>query len=196
VYIITTPDDSHYEYLKMALETDVKLVICEKPLCKTVAEAEEIVLLYKQKGIPLLVDYTRRFIPEIRENKREIEEGKYGKFIKGYLYFNRGWEHTASHFVDMCLWFNGSMENIEITEIETDYQWVYQWGLFYEKYFVSEHAVNFVKEKVDSKYDRHLYLVMDNAYQCLEQHSDYLFCTGEDGLRALIEMERIKNDEI
>ena len=194
VVVITTPDNSHYDYLKGIADCGFGLVICEKPLCDNVEQAKEIVELYKKNNVPLLVDYTRRFIPEFRNHRNNIIQGNYGNFIKGYLYFNRGWEHTASHFVDMCLWFNGSMDNIEITEIKTDYQWVYQWALFYEKDFVSEHAVNFVKEKVPSKYDRHLYLVMDNVYQYLERNSDYLFCTGEDGLRAIIETERIKNE--
>jgi predicted dehydrogenase len=189
--IVASSDDSHYNALKSLATMDVKLVIAEKPLCNTVAQAREIVELYRRKGIPLMVDYTRRFIPRWRAIKDDIDEGLYGRFIKGYCYFNRGWEHTASHFIDQTLWYNGNLDNIEIHEVESTYQWVYQWGLFYENNFASEHAVNIRYSKVDTIYDNHLKYLMQNALNFL-QGNEPLFCTGEDALKALEETMRIK----
>ena len=193
VLIIATSDESHYEYLKELAETDFKLVICEKPLTLEIDQAREIVELYRERNIPLMVDYTRRFIPKFRQFKSEIDGGKTGKHLKSYLYFNRGWIHTATHFTDMALWFNGNMDNIEITEVDADFQWLYQWGMIYEHDTISEHYGNRQKAyEVSNIYDNHLMLVMENAYQFLEGKQD-LYCTGADGLRALIETERIKN---
>jgi hypothetical protein len=71
--------------------------------------------------------------------------------------------------------------------VPTDYRWVFQWGMFYENQFYSEHAVNFAKNQhVDGIYDQHLYYVMDNAFEFLEGRQK-LICTGEDALRALEE---------
>jgi predicted dehydrogenase len=193
VVIIATPDEAHFEHLFRAVELKPKLVICEKPLCTNIWQAEYIVNLYKEKNIPILVDYTRRFIHEFQIFKQKIDDGITGKFLKGYLYFNRGWEHTASHFIDLVLWFNGNMDNIKIEEVKTDYRWVFQWGLFYENDFISEHAVNFVKEKVSSIYDNHLYDVMDNAVNYFMCYAD-LLCTGEDALRAVKETIRLKGE--
>ncbi|MFA5196202.1 MAG: Gfo/Idh/MocA family oxidoreductase, partial [Bacteroidales bacterium] len=142
IAIISTPDDTHYDILKQLVGYPLNIVICEKPLCSELWQAREIIELYRQKNIPLLVDYTRRFIPQYRQIKAEIDSGKYGAFLNGFCYFNRGWLHTASHFIDMALWFNGSLDKITIHEIPTDYRWVYQWGMFYEKDFASENAVN------------------------------------------------------
>lgn len=192
IAIITTPDDCHYEWLKaLAQSSKLRLVIAEKPLCTNVNQAREIVKMYNDKHIGLAVDYTRRFIPRWRSIKDDIDEGIYGKFIKGYCYFNRGWSHTFSHFADMALWYNGSLKNIDVHEVESTYQWVYQWGLFYENNFASEHAVNLKYEKVDTIYDEHTKLVMANAYNFLERNEP-LFCTGEDALKALEETIRIK----
>ena len=187
IAIVATPDDMHYQTLKRLATYPLKLVICEKPLCNKLEEAEEIIEIYKKAGIPLLIDYTRRFIPEYRKDKEEIEKGNWGKFIKGYCYYNRGTLHTLSHFVNMALWFNGNLDNIIIQEVETDYRWIYQWGLFYEKDFISEHAVNFRKNpKVPSMYDNHLLHVMENAYNYLEG-KETLICDGPEALRTLKE---------
>jgi predicted dehydrogenase len=191
IAIISTPDETHFGILKRLSHYPVKLVICEKPLCTDLQQAREIVKLYRQKNIPLLVDYTRRFIPEYRQMKAQIDAGDWGKFLNGFCWFNRGWLHTASHFVDMALWFNGSLDKIMIHEVPTDYRWVYQWGMFYEKDFASENAVNFVKNPhVDSIYDKHLYYVMQNAYNFLEG-KEPLLCTGYDALMALEECYKL-----
>lgn len=193
VAIIATPDNSHYDALLKLLRvtTNLKLVICEKPLCTNSEQAKEIIEIYKYWGIPLMVDYTRRFIPDYQQMQDEIVSGKWGNFIEGYGYFNRGWLHTASHMVDFVLWMNGNLDNFKIREIKTDYRWIYQIGMFYETDFFSDHAVNFVKNPhVPSMYDNHLMYVMDNAWYFLEG-ADKLMCTGEDALRALEETERM-----
>ena len=187
VAIVSAPDETHYEILKRLANYPLKLIICEKPICTNLEEAREIVKLYKSINIPLMADYTRRFIPHWQEAKAEIDSEKAGKFLKGYCYFNRNWLHTASHFIDLALWFNGNMDNIIVREVPTDYRWVFQWGMFYENQFYSEHAVNFAKNsKIDSIYDQHLYYVMDNAFEFLEGRQK-LLCTGENALRALEE---------
>lgn len=191
VAIVTTPDNTHYKVLMDLLRYNLRLVICEKPLCETVEQARKIVNMYREAGIPILCDYTRRFIGKWRSIKDDIDEGIYGKFIKGYCYFNRGFLHTCSHFIDQALWYNGSLKNIEVQEVESTYQWVYQWGLFYENNFASEHAVNLKYEKVDTIYDNHTMLVMENAFNFLERNEP-LFCTSEDALKALEETIRIK----
>jgi len=190
VVVICTPDNSHYEYLLSALDMKPKLVICEKPLCDNSLEAAEIVDLYSGQAVPLMVDYTRRFIPEFQNIKQGLQSA--GDFIEGFCYFNRGWEHTASHFIDTALWFNGNLDHITIKEIQTDYRWIYQWGLYYERDFCSECYGNPLKGyKVPEIFDGHLYYVMDNAYNFL-RGKEKLYCTGEDGLRAIQETERRK----
>lgn len=187
IAIVSTPDDTHYKILWQLANYPLKLVICEKPLCTDLQQAREIVELYRQKNIPILVDYTRRFIPQYQQMKAEIDTGRWGAFLEGYGYFNRGWLHTGSHMVDFILWMRGTMDGFRITEIGTDYRWIYQIGMFYFKDFFSDHAVNFVKNPhVDSIYDKHLWYVMDNAFEFLEGRQK-LLCTGEDALRTLEE---------
>ena len=50
--VINTPDSTHYEYARRALEAG-KHVVVEKPFTTTVAEAEELVALAASRGADL-----------------------------------------------------------------------------------------------------------------------------------------------
>jgi hypothetical protein len=89
--------------------------------------------------------------------------------------------------VDTALWFNGSIENIHVEAINPDYQWAYQWGLFYEHDFFCECSPNKSHHEAPNPiYDQHLMYVMENAYAVLRGEDEPL-CTGQDALRALEE---------
>jgi len=182
VIIITTPDDAHGAPLFGASYYNPKLVICEKPICDNYKDAEWLTLKYFNKNIPLLVDYTRRFIPKYRYFYDNLSEK--GKFIKGYLYYNGGLLHTASHFIDLALWYGCDMDKIEIVEVDASYKWIFQWGLFFENDFISEQAVNLKNTKVDTIYDNHMWYVMNHAWDRLENNVN-LYCSGDDALKAL-----------
>jgi len=193
VVVIATPDSTHYDVLMETLDMEPlpRLVICEKPLCEKVSEVEEIVKRYHREKVPILVDYTRRFIP-YWQDMFELRKKQAGQFLHGYCVFNRGWLHTASHFVDTALWFNmfprfgmGTAARLQLTEIAPDYQWVYQWGLFFEHDFFSEMSANRAHgEAPNPIYDNHTKYVMENAYNFLEG-KEHLRCTGMDALLAL-----------
>jgi len=182
IIIIATSDDSHVQPLYEASCLKPKMVICEKPICSDINEAKWITLKYKNDGIPLMVDYTRRFIPKYREFYNKLSEK--GKFIKGYLYYNGGLLHTASHFVDLALWYGCDMDKIEIVEVDASYKWVFQWGLFFENDFISEQAVNLKNANVDTIYDNHMWYVMDHVWDRLRNNVN-LYCSGDDALKAL-----------
>jgi predicted dehydrogenase len=204
VFIIATPDNCHYEALKAIEDIKPKLVICEKPLCTNLQQAREIVELYRQKNIPILVDYTRRFIPEWRKHKAAIDSGEYGKLITAYGRFNdsymnpdmpaeekrrMAWFHTGSHMVDTALWLTGSAD-FDFQYVPSHYKWLYQWMFCFEKSHVSETVGDFTKEKVNTIYDPHLMYVVENAYQFLEG-KEPLLCTGEDALKTLEECYKL-----
>ena len=52
--VINTPDSTHYEYARRALEAG-KHVVVEKPFTTTVAEAEELVAFAASRGLTLSV---------------------------------------------------------------------------------------------------------------------------------------------
>jgi hypothetical protein len=190
IIIITTPDDQHAKSLYQVLMYNPKLVILEKPVPKYVGTAVDINKQYKKRNIPVLVDYTRRFIPFWQNIRQKILDNEYGDFKKGVLYFNRGLYHTASHFVDLCNFFGIKSTQIELNEVDSDYRWVFDWNLFFEKDFICEHAVD-IKEKKISMYDNHLKHVIEHAANYLNRKCE-LVCTMDDGIKAIENLNKLE----
>lgn len=105
------PDEYHFSILKKISDYPVKLVVAEKPLAKTIKEAEYIQKLYKEKNISIEVNYSRRFIKEFQALKRKIKD--YGKFIKGTGYYGKGIMHNGSHMIDLLTYFLGDVSKFE-----------------------------------------------------------------------------------
>ena len=74
---IATPARFHHQMAKAALEAG-KHVFIEKPLARTVAEAEELIELACNKGLVLMVGHTFLFSPAVRRMKEIIDAGDIG----------------------------------------------------------------------------------------------------------------------
>ncbi|RYF85840.1 MAG: Gfo/Idh/MocA family oxidoreductase, partial [Chitinophagaceae bacterium] len=79
--IVNTPNYTHYDYAKKALEAG-KHVIVEKPFVVTSKEGEELISLAAQKDVLLSVYQNRRFDSDYRTVKRIIEEGWLGEIVE------------------------------------------------------------------------------------------------------------------
>ncbi|WWD21967.1 hypothetical protein CI109_106455 [Kwoniella shandongensis] len=75
--VITTPNNTHYEFTKSALNAN-KHVLLEKPICPTLAEATELYELAEQKGLILGVYHNRRWDSDFLTMKGLLDSGKLG----------------------------------------------------------------------------------------------------------------------
>ncbi len=75
---ICTPNDTHME-IAIAAARAGKMVLCEKPLARNVAEAETMVEVIEKAGVPNMVWYNYRRVPAITLAKQLIDEGRIGK---------------------------------------------------------------------------------------------------------------------
>ena len=81
---IATPPFLHHEQAMKALRAG-KHVICEKPLAMTLAQADEMIALAKQKHVALIANLMQRYNP-LYEIIRELIESKVlGEFLHGYF---------------------------------------------------------------------------------------------------------------
>lgn len=113
IVCVAAPDDCHYAILKRISETNIKFVFAEKPLAGSMTEADEITQLYKQRKISLAVNYSRRFIPEFQNIKKDINKGLYGDYITGTGYYGKGLLHNGSHLIDLLIYFIGEIKESE-----------------------------------------------------------------------------------
>lgn len=79
--VINTPDNTHYEYARRALEAG-KHVIVEKPFTTTVEEAEELVALAGSKGLALSVYQNRRWDCDFLTVKDILAKGLLGHLVE------------------------------------------------------------------------------------------------------------------
>jgi len=121
VVVVAVCDDYHYEVLKELVYFSVKLVFAEKPLTRTLKEAAEIVSLYKEKQIPIIVNYSRRFIPEFEILKKEIRDGLYGCYITGFGCYGKGILHNGSHMLDLLRYLIGDIKGFKVESSVFDY---------------------------------------------------------------------------
>lgn len=88
VVVVNTPVQTHFEYVKMALDAG-KNVIVEKPFTVTVSEAEELVNLAENKNLFLSVYQNRRFDRDYLQVQKVLAEGKLGKVREAEIRFDR-----------------------------------------------------------------------------------------------------------
>ena len=81
---IVTPGSAHAE-IAIAAARAGKMVICEKPLANTVAEAEQMVAAVEEARVPNAICFNFRRIPAVAVAKNLIDSGRLGK-----IYHYRG----------------------------------------------------------------------------------------------------------
>lgn len=91
---VATPNGTHYEITKAALEAGLH-VICEKPLCFTVKEAEELEKLAKEKQKIVGVTYGYAGHQMIQEGRKLVEKGALGKIRIINMMFAHGFHNVA-----------------------------------------------------------------------------------------------------
>lgn len=121
IVCICVPDHCHYRILKKILNFPVKLVFAEKPLAKTLEEADEITKLYYKKKIKCLINYSRRFVPEFEKIRNEFLMGMYGKFIGGNGYYGKGVLHNGSHLIDFLRYMIGEINTTQAFAYNYDF---------------------------------------------------------------------------
>jgi scyllo-inositol 2-dehydrogenase (NADP+) len=86
--VVNTPNATHYEYTKAALNAG-KHVIVEKPFTVHVHEAEELTALANRKNVKLSVYHNRRYDSGFRTIKKLLDENVLGKIVEAEFHFDR-----------------------------------------------------------------------------------------------------------
>jgi scyllo-inositol 2-dehydrogenase (NADP+) len=86
--VVNTPNYTHFEYAKKALEAG-KHVIVEKPFTTTVAEAMELSELAVSKGKVVAVYHNRRWDSDFLTVRQVVQEGLLGDVVEASISFDR-----------------------------------------------------------------------------------------------------------
>ncbi len=130
---ICTPNVYHFETLKKAIAAG-KHVLCEKPLCVSVEQAQTILSLPRREGQILGMVFNYRWLAPVMRAKQLIEDGRLGRILSfraAYLHNSAtdpsrpaGWKQDrsvcgggvlfdlGSHVIDLISWLCGPIERI------------------------------------------------------------------------------------
>lgn len=86
--VIGTPTPSHYDFTKQALQAG-KHVVCDKPMTTTLAQAEELEKLARQKNVMLFPFHNRRWDGDFQTLRKLLQEGKVGRAVTLESRFDR-----------------------------------------------------------------------------------------------------------
>jgi phthalate 4,5-cis-dihydrodiol dehydrogenase len=75
---ICTPHDLHLEHARLTATAN-KHILLEKPIARTVEEADQIISVAKEAGVALMVAENCRFLSAVQEAKRIIDSGALGE---------------------------------------------------------------------------------------------------------------------
>ena len=134
---IATPNDTHAEIAIAAAQAG-KMVMCEKPLGRSGAEAEQMVQAVESAGVPNMVWYNYRRVPAVTFAHELISQGKLGRIFHYRAKFLQDWTISKdlpqggaglwrldvnvagsgvtgdllAHCIDTALWLNGPIEKV------------------------------------------------------------------------------------
>jgi predicted dehydrogenase len=129
---IASPNDTHAEIAKAAAQAG-KMVLCEKPLGRTAAEARDMVKAVESAGRSNMVWYNYRRVPALVLLRRLLDEGRFGRIFHYRSQFLQDWTISQdlpqggtalwrldvkvagsgvtgdllAHNIDMAQWLNG-----------------------------------------------------------------------------------------
>ena len=86
--IITTPNDSHFDYAKRSMEAG-KHVVVEKPFTITSADAEKLIHISKENKRILSVYQNRRYVSDFLTIRKLLDEKKLGKIVEFEGHYDR-----------------------------------------------------------------------------------------------------------
>jgi predicted dehydrogenase len=96
---IVTPNHQHYGPAKMALESGFH-VVCDKPLCFSLDEAQELVALVEKTGLLFALTHNYTGYPMVKQAKAMIAAGELGAIRKVVAAYPQGWLSTKLEDTD------------------------------------------------------------------------------------------------
>lgn len=110
VVSICSPTVLHATHLENILALHPRLVFCEKPVTPDAASTARLVDACARQGVPLAINHTRRWAPDVLRLKEELATGRWGAVRSVTAQYNKGLLNNGAHLVDMLHLLLGPLE--------------------------------------------------------------------------------------
>lgn len=101
VISVCSPTSEHYRSMKAAIALNPRLIFCEKPLAPQLSQASELVEACRLAGIPMVVNYTRRWDEDLVQLVEDLKSGVWGAVRSVVGVYTKGILNNGSHMVDL-----------------------------------------------------------------------------------------------
>lgn len=119
VVSVCIPSNKQPDVLQRLLGYPIKAVIAEKPLSKNYAISSKIIDAYERAGIPLFVNYTRRYVPLYKELAQKFQNDE--KVLTASIKYAKGLNHNGSHAIDTARLLFGDIIEAKPLSQRADY---------------------------------------------------------------------------
>jgi len=107
---ICTWDEVHAGAVYAAVGAGVRVILCEKPLAPSLAEAKEVVELCERNKVELFVGYQRRWEPAHRAARDFIASDNLGDILAVHGYYVGGLRHNGCAWINLARYLVGDIE--------------------------------------------------------------------------------------
>lgn len=109
IAIVSTPTEFHHQTISelCQLHHRPKAIIVEKPFCMNLKEAVGALNIADAAGVPIIVNYIRRFVSGYNVINAMFRTGNFGKALNCRMIYTRGMKRDGCHAVDLANWFFG-----------------------------------------------------------------------------------------
>jgi predicted dehydrogenase len=121
VISLCSPTSAHAAQIEPALALAPRLIFCEKPVTPTVAETAALVQRCESAGVPLAVNHSRRWAPDVRRLADELAAGAWGSVRSAVATYNKGVLNNGSHMVDLLHALLGPLELVSAGAAVADF---------------------------------------------------------------------------
>lgn len=105
--IIATSTGTHYDIFMELATYNPKAILCEKPIASSIEEAKKMIEVTEKNNIQFVVNFKRRFDPEVILLKQSLHQRSVGTIEKVVCYYGKGLLNNASHMIDLLVYFFG-----------------------------------------------------------------------------------------
>lgn len=220
VSVCTPPETHHSIVVDLAIKYKPKIIFCEKPLASTVEEAYSMVAACKDNDVSLAVNYTRRWMTVYRRVKHLLEDNEVIEIIGVTNGETNG--KVQTHMLDLFNWYRQKNTDLHYVQLPHEHYLIFEIHIFTDKakfsiidngncYLMgnaheSIHYCDRQGKPIIEIQTAPLYSALSNIPTPIAKavsnivdhlrHNAPLYCTGENGIKALTLAKELNLGEI
>lgn len=185
IIVISTPAESRLMDIGSALSKRPKLLLVEKPLALDSQTALQIAAMAENVGVPLRVNFHRRFDTAYRS----LKAGAKGTPVKVVMYYNNGLFNYASHLVDFLLDWFGPVESVQALDKGVNPSFCCRLAAGFDAVIVGLDGLSYDQFEIQLIYqDRRIDLLNGGCQKRCQEPVDGLFYPGYSQLGPALEI--------